>query len=89
MTYEEKFAAINALCEASVKMRKPGDWYVQPTSFLGGRGFTECTYGEGSTPQEAIEDHWEKISNAHYPLYAAAGDKHYEWDGFMWKEVPR
>lgn len=99
MNYEQKFAALNALAECSLKMRKPGDWYVLQRSELKDGGMLIGSYGNGSTPEDAIEDHWNKLamgSSATKPIvtfrHDGNGDQrfHHYWNGFMWVDcTPR
>lgn len=94
MTWEEKFSACQALCDHSLRMRKPGDWYVSQVGaeisngsvLIGG-----CVIG-ASTPQEAVEQHWEWLTrpkpdewlvlDAHRPTRQALA-----WNGFMWARI--
>lgn len=94
MNWEEKAVALSALSEISLKMRKPGDWYVSHRvevlegCVLAGR------YGSGSTPEEAIENHWDKLTTqvvGDQCVVVDAGNKrrkHFRWNGFMWWDVP-
>jgi hypothetical protein len=94
LNWQEKFAAVQVLGEASLRMRKPGDWYVsqmvevletEDSSVLVGR------YGNGSTPKEAVEDHFNTLT-AEQPLHCVVVDamstrdvrRHVRWNGFMW-----
>lgn len=99
LTWEQKLAAFQAISDHSLRMRKPGDWYVDATrleikespdsSVLVG------TYGNGATPAAAVEDHWRKYVTDLAPgAYIVANAfredrKHYRWNGFMWAELPR
>lgn len=97
MSWQEKFAAINALGEASLMMRKPGDWYVnQPRVETKDEGSSVigCDYGNGATPEDAVVDHWERIA-ALPPRWFVVVDsfgpsrRHVRWNGYMWVDVPR
>ena len=73
LTWEQKLAALNALSECSLKMRKPGDWYVSQSVEVKqteGDGVLVGSYG-GTTPQEAVEEHWNALTE----------------DGFMWVDL--
>jgi hypothetical protein len=95
VTWEEKFAAIQALArEASLKMRKPGDWYVEAVGVEISEGcLLVGSYGNGRTPQEAVEDHWIKWTQltgkqTHLVKNAMRDDRQtYRWNGYMWAEV--
>ncbi len=99
MTWEEKFEAMKALLggNISLRMRKPGDWYVEASGrHVGGDGVLSGNYGNGSTPEEAVLQDWEKnvtnLPNDKYVVlsYPNIGPtdpkKYYRWNGFMWKE---
>lgn len=92
MTYEEKFEAINALGEASVHMRKPGDWYVSQATEIKDGGMLCGHYGDGTSPEAAIEDHWRVLTelNPHqYVVINAAGPDRQalSWNGYRWASV--
>lgn len=92
MTTDEKFAAINALADANLCMRKPGDWYVSQSVEIKDGGMLIGEYGNGSTPEDAIEDHWKILTGISHPkhLIANAGTerrKAARWNGFMWDHI--
>ena len=94
MTWEEKFAAINAIEEASLIMRKPGDWLVSQHVEIGGDGVLRGDYGNGRSPEEAVERHWDILTQVKPPSYVVTNAmrpnrKHWRWEGFMWKEIPQ
>lgn len=63
MTWEEKFAAINRLAPASLVMSKPGRWRVsQPDVELMLGSMLRYVNGRGTTPQQAIENHWDRLT---------------------------
>lgn len=92
MTWEQKFAAMKALCgDVVLEMRYPGSWYVSARvreikhgSLLSG------TSGNGSTPEEAVNDDWRKCVEELPPgqqivLDAYGPNQRYaSWNGFMW-----
>lgn len=93
MNHEEKMFALNALAEVSVRMRKPGDWYVDQNVSVKDGCVLVSAYGNGSTPEEAVNNHWEEIAiktSSMKPIvvikYTDEGSdrKHYFWNGFMW-----
>lgn len=96
MTWEQKLAALQTLTEHKLIMREPGDWYVCATIEIGGDGMLKSEYGNGETPEEAVLDHWErltKLQNFEYlvvrtPTDFVGGSKsnYYRWNGFMWKD---
>jgi len=94
MTWEEKLSALQLLCDTSLRMRKPGDWYIESQmsviekdhpNLLVGR------YGEGTTPKEALLDHWEQvILGPDVECIVVHGntdrERRVRWNGFMWQD---
>lgn len=91
MTWQQMLMAIQALGETSLKMRKPGDWYVSAHTSIANAGLLEGRYGNGSTPEEAVEDHWERITNLaphEYVVTSRGGERlNVKWTGFMWEHL--
>lgn len=89
MDWQQKFAAIKAFSgNASLEMRAPGDWYVGGSMSIGGNGMLVGEYGNGTTPEEAIEDHWRIYSSLPCDRYAVNRENlRARWNGFMWMEV--
>lgn len=93
MTWEQKLAALQVLAETSIRMRSPGDWYVSANMQIGSKD--SCllvgTYGNGATPQEAVENHWNKyamnLPADQYLVVGVAPYKCYRWGEYMWCEV--
>jgi len=95
MMWEEKLAACKALGDCALRMREPGDWYVSWSVEAvehGHPGILVGRYGNGATPQLAVEDHWSRITapevsalvvNAMRPTR-----REVRWNGFMWWDVP-
>jgi hypothetical protein len=72
MNWEEKWEAIRALDgDAKLCMRKPGDWYVNSDMLIRdeSKSYGIGDYGNGTTPQLAVEDHWEKMVAVQPPRY--------------------
>jgi len=90
MTWEEKLYALKELTVTRVEMRIPGDWYVSAYGRrIGGYGLLVGAYGEGGSPQFAVEDDWSLIvTDLPEGKYIRVKDKNYRWNGFMWKEQP-
>lgn len=95
MDWQQKAAALDALAELTIKFRKPNDWYVSQRVDVKDNAILRGEYGNGTTPQEAVEDHWlHLVTNLEKsPLYlvAFAGDdrrRAVRWNGFMWQDVP-
>ena len=95
LSWEEKLSALQNLCECHLVMRKPGDWYVSAHMEIKDECVLVGSYGNGKTPQEAVEDHWRIYTTEATPLKPivtnAMNDrrKHWFWGGFMWIEVPQ
>jgi hypothetical protein len=96
MNWEQKFGAINALAEASLRMRAPGDWYVSQSVEIK-EGAVLCSTGgyRSPSPEAAVERHWRNLTQLtpkqDYIVTNAYGEhrKHWLWNGYMWKELPR
>lgn len=94
MDWQYKAAALEALAEISIKFRKPGDWYVsQDNVEIKDSRCLVGTFGNGATPQAAIEDHWKQLVydiGAKYLVINPALTKRraVRWNGFMWMDVP-
>jgi hypothetical protein len=74
-------------------MRKPGDWYVDARMEIKDGSVLVGAFGNGRTPQEAVDDHWAQY--AFLPadkgpiVLNAMGEsrRHVRWNGFMWQDV--
>ena len=94
MTWQEKAAALDALAEIQVMIRKPGDWYVSQRVEIKDDGVLISSYGNGVTPEEAIENHWRELvdeiaDTPKYLVVRAFQDQRraVRWNGFMWQDV--
>jgi hypothetical protein len=91
MDWQQKFAAIQAFAgnyDTSLMMRKPGDWYVSCGMSIGGDGPLTGSYGNGATPEDAVNEHWEVYSNLPFNRYAVNREnKRARWNGFMWEQI--
>jgi len=91
MNSDQKMAALDAIAECSLKMRKPGDWYVDQNTEIKRAGILHGEYGNGSTPQEAIDDHFRLIAESGEPIvtnaYGGPRRKVHKWNGYMWERV--
>ena len=94
MNWQEKAEALNELSEIKISFRKQNDWYVSQSTEIGGNGMLLGSYGNGATPEEAVEDHWQQlvvdlphnkfiVTNAYNK-----GRKERRWNGYMWREQP-
>jgi hypothetical protein len=92
MNWEFQAAALNALAEIEIKMRKPGDWYVSQRLDIKQKHTMVSVCGNGLDPEYAIIDHWKQAVDDLPPdqyLVARIGDrrKAVRWNGFMWEDV--
>jgi hypothetical protein len=89
LTWEQKLAALQCLADTSLRMRKPGDWFVNANDrFVCGNALQTGSFGNGKSPQEAVEDDWEKMTELSSGRYVQVRDgKRYRWNGFMWLDV--
>lgn len=88
MTWEQKPVALNAIVECVLKMRKPGDWYVQQQVDIKDGSILRGDY--------AVLDHWERLTTIKHPLFLLGREyfnglvstrKAVRWNGFMWENV--
>ena len=93
MNWQEKADALDSLAEIDIKIRKVNDWYVSQRTEIGGDGMLLGSYGNGTTPEEAIENHWFQLVDDlpidKYIVTAAMNNerKHWRWNGYMWREA--
>lgn len=101
MEWQQKAAALAALCELRIKFRPaewriggPEPWYVEQQIEVKDGSILCGTYGNGFTPEEAILDHWQKLvtdlPRDQYLVVRAYRDERraVRWNGFMWEDVP-
>jgi hypothetical protein len=93
MDYQQKTAALFALGgDPSIRFRKIGDWYVNQDVSVRDRDVMIGRFGNGVTPQEAIEEHWKELVESLEPHQYLVVRQHGErravrWNGFMWTDV--
>ena len=92
MTWEQKFAAINRLAPAQLVMSKPGRWRVEHSGVETVEGSKQrYVIGRGTSPQAAVEDHWERLTNLQ-PSQCILVDAYkntrrtFIWRGHAWAE---
>lgn len=95
MTWEQKLEAMQTLFPVCLRMRKPGDWYVDPRGReIGGDGILRGVYGSGNSPEAAVNDDWRQCVEELRPgLYlsknAYSGSRtQWRWTGCVWQAVP-
>ena len=87
MNVQQKAAALNALSRLKVCIRKENDWYIEQSTEIKNGDVLIGEYGDGATPEEAIENHWEKLAESGKIIVTDAyGDGRIErrWNGYMW-----
>jgi hypothetical protein len=101
MDWQQKAEVLAGLAELSIKFREKEwrigaaePWYVNQGIDVGGDGLLRGTYGNGHTPQEAIENHWRllvtELPGGSYLVTRSPTDerRRVRWNGFMWADVP-
>ena len=94
MTWEQKLQALQSLADCELHMRRPGDWFVNQRVQIGGNGLLTGSYGNGATPEKAVEDHWKVLTNLDLDQYLVISAssirerQHVRWNGFMWEALP-
>lgn len=88
-TWEEKLSVLQAISNVALRMRAIGDWYVDSNMAIAGGGTVQGGYGNGATPQEAVEKHWDLyVTNLPKDRFIDVGTKQYQrFSDFVW--VPR
>lgn len=92
MNWETKLQALKAFAPHHLEMRKPGDWYVCSNVEIVSDGVLIGEYGNGTTPEEAVADHWRRLVDD-LPLdkYLRGGTPGHttyaKWNGFMWADA--
>lgn len=93
MNWQEKAAALFALGgDPSIRMRKVGDWYVYQDVVIKDGAYLRNFYGNGATPQGAIENHWkvlvEDLEDGQYLLVMShSRRKAVKWNGHAWVDI--
>lgn len=100
MDWQQKAEALASLGELSIKFRErenriggPDPWYVSQRIEIKDGPCLLGSYGNGYTPQEALEDHWETLTTRlkpdQYLVIRGLSDdrKAVRWNGFMWADV--
>lgn len=95
MTWEQKLGAFQMLADTHLRMRKTGDWYVScgvEVKKSPGSCMLVGTYGEGTSPESAVEDHWRKLvdelPDKAYLVIIGANRRAVRWNGYMWADIP-
>jgi hypothetical protein len=85
VNWEQKLAALIAAggYDTAVRMRKPGDWYVDGTPRVAENGMLIGAYGNGATPEEAVNETWRLLAESGKVLRVRDG-AYIRWNGYMW-----
>jgi hypothetical protein len=102
MNWKEKIEALASLeSDIAIRYRPEGTvcagnqdhiWYITQSVDVKKGSILHGRYGNGETPEEAIEDHWNRLTELEEDEYlvihaGAMNRKAVKWNGFMWKEV--
>lgn len=93
MDWEQKLQALNTISQCHLIMRQPGNWYVSQSIDVKNNHVLEGRYGNGATPEAAVADHWQRLTDLapHEYIVGRSGDpgtrKAVRWNGFMWDWV--
>ena len=96
MTWEQKLSALGSLAGSNIAlhMRAPGDWYTLSggVEIGDGRMLSSCG-GNGTTPEAAVCDHWERVTNLKPDEFLVVdamptSRRHVRWNGYMWDVLP-
>jgi hypothetical protein len=96
MDWEEKLKALRELTDTQLVMRDNGNWYVSAYAReTGGDGLLHGSYGEGRSPEEAVNDDWRRLVDQLpinlYIVINAYGKnrRQVRWNGHMWEDIKR
>lgn len=101
MNWKEKMDALTALDDSIalryretdfIGDRKLEPWYVSQSVEIKRGGILKSVSGNGETVEEAIESHWQQLTELQAGEYIVvnAGSSERQavkWNGFMWKKV--
>ncbi len=81
--------ALKALTPTHLEMRAPGNWYVRAYARDKAEGgMLIGIYGNGETPQAAIDDDWNQVSAADEIVISGGGkQRRVRWTGYMWTDI--
>ena len=91
MNWEQKLEAMKSVGgDTSLRMRKPGDWYVSSNVHIAEGSMLVGEYGNGATPEAAVLNHWDIYSRPDAVVvaeFATPREKRVRWDGFRWIDL--
>jgi hypothetical protein len=84
MNWEEKFEIMKNMTHTEICMRKPSDWYISSWMNIAGG-----SYGEGHTPEEAINNQWELMTTRSFEIssWKHDGKEYLRWNGFLFVRI--
>jgi hypothetical protein len=90
--WEARFAAMEGLGEASLKMRSPGKWYVhQPEVAIKAQGRdgspADGPSNDAPNPIEAVQTRWRLLTSSAVEYKRGRLVRRVRWNGFMWADV--
>lgn len=85
MNWQEKLSTLQQIAGVSLRMRKPGDWYVAAGMEISHGGMLTGEYGNGKSPSEAVLQHWKKYTRP--DLVIVVRDKRYTWVGHRFMQI--
>lgn len=93
MNWEQTVQALQALAEVSLRMRKPGDWYVNARIEVKSGSMLVGGAGTGRTPEQAVLAEWNRLvtdlKDGEYLVINAGNEERraVRWNGFMWQDI--
>lgn len=88
---QQKWKAINELGKVELKIDDNKKWYISQVDVeIGGDGMLDGVFGRGDTIEQAINNHWIKLTEIpdgkYIVLNAVFDDRmHVKWNGFSWE----
>ena len=102
--WQEKYGILQNLCRCELVMREPGDWYVnQHVNVVNRNGnvvHTIGVFGEGGSPSDAVNNHFDILTKVVWPDYVAYDEdgtvtadgsmlrRRVRWDGTWFRAIP-
>lgn len=96
MNWMDKAQALNSIGRLSLHLSQviEGGWMASVERIeIGGNGFLHSPSCHGVTPEAAIDQLWQDLTDLKPDQYlvrnAFLGERHhYRWNGFMWDSLP-
>lgn len=91
MTTDQMMQACQAIGDISLRMRAPGNWYVDHRGVERVEGsLLSGGLVSADNPQHAIGQHWAWLTDDKYPvirIWNYGTVRRVKWNGFMWEDV--